>query len=179
MRSGWGRRRNSLACTHACRCCARVQRVGEHCIAVDPWFLVDGAPDDTPLLRAARAVNEARPHQVAARLRAHAARFRDPVIACMGLTYKPDVDDMRESSSAAILRELADGTVEILVCDPWVPSLPTALANLPRVRLVDAGTALARADIVGLLVGHAAFCTLDKHGLATKLVFDAVGLLTP
>lgn len=151
--------------------------VGGHCIAVDPWFLVDGAPDATPLLRAARAVNEARPGQVVARLRAQAARFRDPVVACLGLTYKPDVDDMRESPSVRIIRELADGTMEILVCDPWVAALPPDLAALPRVRLVDAGTALARADILALLVGHTAFRELDRRLLDTKVVLDAVGLL--
>jgi UDP-N-acetyl-D-mannosaminuronic acid dehydrogenase len=149
--------------------------VGGHCIAVDPWFLVDSAPEEARLIHAARAVNDARPGQVAARVRAHAARFRAPVVACLGLAYKPDVDDLRESPALQVLRDLAGpADLELLACDPWIGALPP---DLPGVRLVEAEAALARADIVAVLVGHSAFRRLDRASFLDKVVVDAVGLL--
>src|SRR6185437_2185720 len=68
--------------------------VGGHCIAVDPWFIVNGAPEQTPLIRTAREVNDAKPHHVARQVTAKAARFRDPTIACLGLTFKANIDDL-------------------------------------------------------------------------------------
>ncbi|WP_376095986.1 UDP-N-acetyl-D-mannosamine dehydrogenase [Roseomonas sp. CCTCC AB2023176] len=151
--------------------------VGGHCIAVDPWFIVDGAPEAARLIRTAREVNDGKPHWVTARIADLARRFRAPVIACYGLTYKPDVDDLRESPSLDIVASLAreDGAT-ILACDPWVTALPPPLAGLPNLRLVDADTALREADIVAFLVAHRAFSRLDRTRLLNKMVVDAVGL---
>ena len=89
--------------------------VGGHCIAVDPWFIVDSAPDDTDLIRAARKVNDAKPHHLAGRIVEHARDLKDPVIACLGLAYKADIDDLRESPAITVVRELAGADVgEIL-----------------------------------------------------------------
>jgi UDP-N-acetyl-D-mannosaminuronic acid dehydrogenase len=151
--------------------------VGGHCIAVDPWFIVDSAPEESRLIRMAREVNNAKPHRVVAQIRAHAQRFRAPVVACYGLTYKPDVDDLRESPAIEIVRELAAaGDIEVLVCDPWVERLPQALAGL-KVTMVDAETARKRADIVAFLVAHRKFQRIDKKLFLNKVVVDAVGLM--
>ena len=83
--------------------------VGGHCIAVDPWFIVHSAPEAARLIRTAREVNDAKPGHVVARVRAKAERFRDPAIACFGLAFKADIDDLRESPALGIVEALAEG----------------------------------------------------------------------
>ncbi len=152
--------------------------VGGHCIAVDPWFLVAAVPETARLIRAAREVNDAKPDWVAERILRHAARFRDPVVACFGLAYKPDVDDLRESPSVAIAERLArQGNLTLLVVEPHVAALPPALAGLDNVTLVDMATACREADIIAFLVGHKPFRRLDLQGLLGKVVVDAIGLM--
>jgi UDP-N-acetyl-D-mannosaminuronic acid dehydrogenase len=98
-------------------------------------------------------------------------------VACFGLTYKPDVDDLRESPALEIVRALAsEAGIELLVCDPRVERLPAGLEEL-GVTLVDPDTALRRADIVALLVGHSKFQRFDNSHFLSKVVVDAVGLL--
>jgi len=153
--------------------------VGGHCIAVDPWFLVDSAPDAARLIRTARAVNDAKPGQMVALIRAHAARFRAPRLACFGIAYKADVDDLRQSPALEIVQSLAEaGEMEILVCDPWMKALPPALAAFPAVRLVDAETARDGADIAAFLVAHRQFRRLDRSLFLNKVVVDVVGLMS-
>ena len=82
--------------------------VGGHCIAVDPWFLVDAAPELTPLIQTARAVNDGKADHVLARARALLAAHPGARLACLGLTFKPDVDDLRESPALRIVEALAD-----------------------------------------------------------------------
>lgn len=151
--------------------------VGGHCIAVDPWFIVDSAPQEARLIRMAREVNNAKPRHVVARIIEHGRRFRAPVVACYGLTYKPDVDDLRASPAMEIVRELASsGEMEVLVCDPWVEKLPPGLEAL-GIALVDPETARRRADIVAFLVAHSKFRRFDNSLFLHKVVVDAVGLL--
>ncbi|RVT97693.1 UDP-N-acetyl-D-mannosamine dehydrogenase [Rhodovarius crocodyli] len=147
--------------------------VGGHCIAVDPWFLVDAAPDAAPLIRTARAVNDARPRDVAARLRAMAARLKAPRLAILGLSYKPDIEDLRESPALAIAVEMAGETgLELMVVEPHLAALPASLAG--RARQVTLAEALEEADIIAILVAHRAFHGLRPEG---KMVLDTVGLL--
>lgn len=147
--------------------------VGGHCIAVDPWFLVDAAPDAAPLIRAARAVNDAKPRQIAARLRAMAARLKAPRVAVLGLSYKPDIEDLRESPALSIAEELAaEPGLELLVVEPHLPALPASLAG--RALHLPLAETLERADILAILVAHRAFRGLPTEG---KMVLDAVGLL--
>jgi UDP-N-acetyl-D-mannosaminuronic acid dehydrogenase len=97
--------------------------VGGHCIAVDPWFIVWSAPERTRLIRTAREVNDAKPNFVVSQIRERAERFKRPVVACLGLTYKPDVDDTRESPAIEIASLLAAaGQERILVADPNLPA---------------------------------------------------------
>jgi UDP-N-acetyl-D-mannosaminuronic acid dehydrogenase len=150
--------------------------VGGHCIAVDPWFIVAAAPEEARLIRAARQVNDAKPHHVAAQVKALAARFKDPVIACLGLAFKADVDDLRESPAMDIVIELArDRAGRLQVVEPHVDELPRALAGHRGVTLTDAQSAVRAADIVVLLVNHRIFREIDRAALAGKAVVDTRG----
>lgn len=150
--------------------------VGGHCIAVDPWFIVDSAPEEARIIRTAREVNDAKPHWVVAQVAKLAADIENPVIACFGLAYKPDVDDLRESPSVdAVKIMVGQGLGDIIVCEPFVDALPSSLANL-GVEFAGADAALERADIVVFLTAHGQFKQISPLALAGKLVFDACGL---
>jgi UDP-N-acetyl-D-mannosaminuronic acid dehydrogenase len=147
--------------------------VGGHCIAVDPWFLVAAAPAETPLIQAARAVNDAVPGRIVARVKAAASGFAAPRIACLGLAYKPDVADLRESPAVAIAAELVRAGFAVSVADPFVAAPPAALRDVPR---MEAAAAIAAADVVAILVAHTPFRALDRAVFEGKVVVDAVGL---
>ena len=152
--------------------------VGGHCIAVDPLFIIDAAPRTARLIRTAREVNDRKPLWVVEQIRTLAARFREPVVACYGIAYKPDVDDLRESPSVEIVQLMAEGDgIRTLVVEPNVKELPPMLRDLPNVSLVDADTARQEADIVAFLVGHRQFRRMDKKVFLNKVVVDVVGLM--
>jgi UDP-N-acetyl-D-mannosaminuronic acid dehydrogenase len=145
--------------------------VGGHCIAVDPWFIVASAPRAARLIRTAREVNDAKPEWVLGKVRQKAERFKHPTIACLGLAFKADVDDLRESPALAIVRRLAaEDLGELLVCEP-------NLQSSKEFTLVDPDQAVARADIVLLLVDHRQFRTLKPSILQEKIVIDTRGVL--
>ncbi len=151
--------------------------VGGHCIPVDPWFIVASAPELTRLIRTAREVNDAKPKFVVAQIRERAERFKRPVIACLGLTYKPDVDDLRESPAIEIAMELARaGREQILIADPNLTALPDELAALSNVSLCDTLEAVRRADIVALLVAHSRFRKIPREEWLGRVVIDVTGL---
>lgn len=152
--------------------------VGGHCIAVDPWFIVDAAPEVSRLIRTAREVNDSKPHHVIAQVRTEAAAFRNPVIACLGLAFKADVDDLRESPSVEIVEHLAAERIGALrVVEPHVRNLPASLTKFgDAVRLTPIETAMAEANIILLLVNHKAFASMDRALLAKKTVIDTRGL---
>jgi UDP-N-acetyl-D-mannosaminuronic acid dehydrogenase len=151
--------------------------VGGHCIAVDPWFIVAAAPERTRLIRTAREVNDAKPKFVVAQIRECAERFKRPVIACLGLTYKPDVDDLRESPAFEIARQLADsGKERVLIAEPNLSSLPEALSALSNVSLCDTSEAVRHADIVAVLVAHSRFRKIPREELMRRVVIDVTGL---
>ncbi len=149
--------------------------VGGHCIAVDPWFIVAGAPEEARLIRAAREINDAKPDFVVAKVRERAAALKHPVIACLGLAYKKDVDDLRESPAVGIVRKLAEAKLgELLVVEPHIAALPAELASL-GLALADFDAALERANLVLLLVDHQAFLQVDRDLLKDKFVIDTRG----
>jgi UDP-N-acetyl-D-mannosaminuronic acid dehydrogenase len=151
--------------------------VGGHCIAVDPWFIISSAPERSRLIRMAREVNDAKPGFVAAQIRERAERFKHPVVACLGLTYKPDVDDLRESPAVAIVAQLArDGPERILVADPNLRALPQELAEFSNVALCETIAAVRQADIVAILVAHSPFRRIPQEELLRRVVIDATGL---
>ncbi|MEM7190220.1 MAG: UDP binding domain-containing protein, partial [Pseudomonadota bacterium] len=126
------------------------------------------------LIRAAREINDGKPQWVIERV-AEAAADTRPVIACLGLAYKPDVDDLRESPSIQVVAGLIEHNLgEVLVVEPFIDTLP---APLQGARLADASAAVQQADIVVLLTGHAAFRNLRLSDLDGKIVIDACGLL--
>ena len=151
--------------------------VGGHCIAVDPWFIVAADTENTPLIQAARAVNDAKPGHIVRQILEPFAETDNPVIAALGLAFKPNIDDMRGSPAVAIVRELAmkrpDAT--ILAVMAFGDELPVELRGLPNVRLTDVDEALAQADAVALLVNHDKFKEIDTHVLAGKHVVDTRG----
>jgi UDP-N-acetyl-D-mannosaminuronic acid dehydrogenase len=152
--------------------------VGGHCIAVDPWFIVGAAPGLSKLIRTAREINDHKPHHVAQQVIAKASRFRDPTIACLGLAFKANIDDMRESPAVDIVEEIARSLpdVEILVSEPYSAALPARLAALPNLRLVSAEKAVEASDIVALLVDHDQFRAMNKSWLAGKVLYDTRGI---
>lgn len=145
--------------------------VGGHCIAVDPWFLVDCDPEVTRLIRTAREVNEAKPHWVVDRVVAQAEKFKNPTIACLGLAYKPDIDDLRESPAVAIVKELENRNLgELMIVEPNLQKHDDfELANLDE--------ALAAADIVLILVSHRPFLSISSNKLAEKIIIDTCGIM--
>ena len=152
--------------------------VGGHCIAVDPWFIVDSAPDTARLIHMARLVNDGKPEWVLSRVRAKASRFTAPKVACLGLAFKPDIDDLRESPALYIASELAtDPRLDILVVEPNIHALPPKLSGKSNVVLTSLQEALAEADIVLALVAHRQFYSIPDSILLSKAVIDACGIL--
>jgi UDP-N-acetyl-D-mannosaminuronic acid dehydrogenase len=152
--------------------------VGGHCIAVDPWFIVGAAPEAATLIRTAREINDIRPHQVVAQVVERALRLKDPVIACLGLTFKANVDDVRESPALQIVTELSSvlQSARILAVEPHLHALPEVLANMANVEAAETESAINEADIVLLLVDHAEFCVLRRNLLQGKILFDTRGI---
>ncbi len=149
--------------------------VGGHCIAVDPWFIVHADPQNAKLIAAARAINDAKPRWVVDKVSIKAAALKAPVVACFGLSYKADVDDLRESPAIEIVKALAESRLgELLVVEPHISKLPPSLAAL-GVTLADFNVALDRCDIAVLLVDHEAFRYVDRDLLKDKIVVDTCG----
>jgi len=150
--------------------------VGGHCIAVDPWFIVDSAPEQTPLIQASRQVNDGKPGWVIEQtLKAAPA---NSAIACLGLAYKADIDDLRESPAMAIVEQLAGRhTGEILVAEPNITELPPSLAGHKNVTLLPFEKAVQNAETVLLLTDHREFKAMDQTAaLDGKNILDTHGI---
>ena len=151
--------------------------VGGHCIPIDPWFIVNSEPGRTPLIQAARMVNDLKPEWVARRVAEMCSGLDRPVVACLGLAYKSDTDDLRESPSIAVIRSLRrmfEGT--ILVVEPHVEALPEELRRDGAMELVELREALDAADVVVLLTDHSSFLEIDPGSLEGKRVLDSRGV---
>lgn len=156
--------------------------VGGHCIGVDPWFLVESAPDLTPLIRTARHVNDLQPDHVVSLIRSVAGEINPAApgslqgvrIALLGLAYKADVDDLRESPAIAVAHMLAQAGADVTAYEPHRLD-----ASLPGVRTVKSiEEALENAEIIVLLVGHTSLKNLDPKRAAdltrSRLLVDCV-----
>lgn len=154
--------------------------VGGHCIAVDPWFIVSSAPEEARLIRTAREVNDSKPAAVVDRVVAKAERLKAPRIATLGLAFKPDIDDLRESPAREIVGRLADRLpgARIAAVEPHIDALPPELAGRSNVTLEPLEVAVHEADIVVLLVDHAQFRAADRRRLRLreKVVIDTRGV---
>ncbi|MEU4390557.1 UDP-N-acetyl-D-mannosamine dehydrogenase [Kribbella sp. NPDC023855] len=152
--------------------------VGGHCIAVDPWFIVSAAPEESTLIRTARQVNDGKSGYVVGRAVEAVASSHAGTVAALGLAFKANIDDLRESPARQIVRDLAAElpNCKILAVEPHIEKLPADLAGLSNVELADAAGAVAAADVILLLVDHDEFRGVDRSMLEGKRVIDTKGL---
>ena len=147
--------------------------VGGHCISVDPWFFVESAPDITPLIYHARTVNDGQPHFVVELVRKAVGNLKGRKIAALGLAYKPDVDDLRESPAAEVVHLLQKEGALVKAFEPFKPE---GLPNMDCAPTLEA--ALKDADAVLLLVNHTEFRALTPEKLraltSAKILVDTV-----
>lgn len=160
--------------------------VGGHCIAVDPWFIVSSVPEEAQLIQAARVINDAKPDWVVSKVRNEVAnvvlnnperKAAEVTISCLGLAFKADIDDLRESPALGIANKLADNLpCDLKVVEPNIKALPPSLTD--KAQLANVEEALAAADVVVILVDHAQFKKVDPVKFAEKRVIDTRGLLS-
>lgn len=161
--------------------------VGGHCIAVDPWFIVSNTPEQAKLIRTARGVNDDKPLWVLDKvktmtcefLRTHPGKLASELtIACFGLTFKPNIDDCRESPALKIVQQITiNHNGPLLVVEPNITHLPPAL-QLTKAKLVEFKIALAEADLLVLLVDHSEFIPVKPQQHSTQIVLDTRGIWT-
>lgn len=153
--------------------------VGGHCIAVDPWFIVDKTPAEARLIRTAREVNDGKPEWVLSKVRralAGMSSVSQPAVGVLGLAFKPNIDDLRESPALHIAEALARETsARLLFVEPNIERLPRTLAASGE--LCELERALAEADVLVVLVGHKQFADLPAGLRPTTVVVDAVGVV--
>ncbi|WP_305908427.1 UDP-N-acetyl-D-mannosamine dehydrogenase [Methylomarinum sp. Ch1-1] len=150
--------------------------VGGHCIAVDPWFIVDSAPEQARLIRTAREVNDSKPEFVVNKLRKVAAEFKHPKIACLGLAFKADIDDLRESPAVGITQRIIEQQIgEVWVVEPHIQQLPDCL-NQHGARLANLIDSLEAANIIVTLTDHSLFKRVKLATLNEKVIIDARGI---
>jgi UDP-N-acetyl-D-mannosaminuronic acid dehydrogenase len=149
--------------------------VGGHCISVDPWFLVEAAPDLATLIRAARLVNDGQPHFIVELIHKAIGDLPGKRFAVLGLSFKPNVDDLRESPAIEVALLLQQQGVVVQPYEPFRPD-----AEIPGLALAPSlESALQGADAILLMVAHLQFCQLEPQAVAqmtpARIVFDAVG----
>lgn len=150
--------------------------VGGHCIAVDPWFIVSSAPDTAKLIRQAREVNDSKPHYVLNQIIEAAEQFKKPVVACLGIAFKADIDDLRESPALDITKMLAQKNIaKVLVVEPNIEKLPESLVSL-GVELVSLEYALEQSNTLAVLVDHKSFKSIAPELVAKKVIVDSRGI---
>ncbi|WP_158784321.1 UDP-N-acetyl-D-mannosamine dehydrogenase [Pantoea sp. BAV 3049] len=157
--------------------------VGGHCIAVDPWFIVAQNPVQARLIRTAREVNDSKPHWVLEQVKKTLAeclvasdkRASELTIACFGLAFKPNIDDLRESPAMEVVEMIADWHQGCtLVVEPNIHQLPEALAGKADLVLLD--DALQQADVLVMLVDHAQFRAVGNDRLKSHFIVDTKGV---
>ncbi len=146
--------------------------VGGHCIAVDPWFIVHAGGDDAKIIRTAREVNTYKTEWSIEKIKNTALNFEKqnkkvPKIACMGLAFKPNIDDLRESPALYITKSLKDENFDIFAVEPNIK-------EHKELKLMDYEEALDEADIIVYLVAHKEFKKLNN---TNKIVIDFCGIM--
>ena len=149
--------------------------VGGHCIAVDPWFIVARDPENAKVIRTAREVNNRKTDWVIEQIKIAASDVtaktgRKPKIACLGLAFKPDIDDLRESPAVNIARELLSQGYEIVAVEPNIQ-------EDERFTLFTLDESLKKADVIAVLVKHRQFVDAAKSGQFSRVgIIDFCGL---
>jgi len=146
--------------------------VGGHCIAVDPWFIVSEFPEESPLIKKSRETNTYKTEWVIEKIKNKSLAFkienkRDPIIACMGLAFKPDIDDLRESPALLVTKRLISNDFEILAVEPNIK-------EHTEFDIFTANDAIKKADIIVFLVKHNEFINID---IKDKIILDFVNSL--
>jgi UDP-N-acetyl-D-mannosaminuronic acid dehydrogenase len=157
--------------------------VGGHCIAVDPWFIVDSAPAEARLIRSARNVNDAKPDWVLGKVDEAVTQLvnsgtpaEDICIACLGISYKPDIDDLRESPALEIARKLAKRRdTMVAIVEPNLKTLPEDL-RIEKVAFMRFEEAIIEANIIVLLVDHAEFRNVKPKLKSAQVLIDTRGI---
>jgi len=159
--------------------------VGGHCIAVDPWFIVSASPEEAKLIRTARNVNDSKPEWVIEKVKAAIAthlqltpsmRMQDITIACLGLAFKQDIDDLRESPALEITNHLADlNMCRVWAVEPNINQYPKVLHE--SVDLKSINEACSSADIILILVDHREFLEIKWNEIKCKKIIDAKGVM--
>ena len=145
--------------------------VGGHCLAVDPWFIVSAAPKTAQLIRRSREINEYKPKWVVEQIVSYAQKFKSPVIGCLGLSYKPNIDDLRESPALYVFKTLQSKLpdAEVFACEPNIE-------KLDGINLLNLNETVERADILVALVAHSPFRLVARSKLDGKILFDTCGM---
>lgn len=160
--------------------------VGGHCIAVDPWFIVDSAPEETRVIRSAREVNDSKPEWVLEQVKLAVTdvlssnkdkTIANVTIACLGLAFKPDIDDLRESPAKMITRKITGLGCKVVAVEPNIECLPADLSHENLV-LNTLEQALKNADVICVLVKHKSFESQTQSIKNNARVIDAVGILS-
>ena len=150
--------------------------VGGHCIAVDPWFIVHGAPEESRIIRAAREINDAKMHHVLARASALIEANPGVPVACLGLAFKANIDDFRESPARYVAASLARSFGDrIRVVEPYAAALPKEFDGTGA-ELVDLDTALETCGVHIVLVDHDVFRVVPLEERAGAVVYDTRGI---
>ena len=152
--------------------------VGGHCIAVDPWFIVSSDPENSKLIHTARNVNDGKPKWVINKVKEAIDQTNASKVAVLGLAFKADIDDLRESPALNIAVDLAEEfeATQFLVAEPNIHELPKRLKGFDNVDLKDYNDAIKKADVILLLVDHKEFKGLDPNSLKDKKVVDTKGI---
>lgn len=160
--------------------------VGGHCIAIDPWFIVNKTPEQARLIKMARIVNDSKPEWVIDKFNNAVVNFlqnnpeksiKNVTIACFGLAFKADIDDLRESPAVEIVKALAQiYTGQVLAVEPYINQLPGELTRL-SIKFVTLEDALTVADVVVILADHKQFKMVEQSVWQTKVVLDTRGLI--
>ncbi|OLF52446.1 UDP-N-acetyl-D-mannosamine dehydrogenase [Pseudomonas chlororaphis] len=158
--------------------------VGGHCIAVDPWFIVSKTPEDARIIRCAREVNDTKPEWVINKVKLAVAEYlqsnpektaREVTVACFGLAFKPDIDDLRESPAVAITKRIAhEHPGRVFAVEPNISELPATLVDVVTFKSVE--EALSEATIVLMLVDHKVFKEVPSARLSAIKLIDTRGV---
>lgn len=141
--------------------------VGGHCIAVDPWFIVNQNPDEAKIIRAAREINDSKPDWVINKINAEIDKLKEqgiekPTVALLGLAFKPNIDDLRESPAVKIAQKMLESSsANILLVEPNIDKLPKGLASGSLSSLKEV---IGAVDVIAILVAHDEFENLDLSG---------------
>lgn len=152
--------------------------VGGHCIAVDPWFIHEAAPEQSRLIKTSRELNDARPKNLVQRITTQLGSNKTVTICALGLSFKSNVDDLRGSPAVEVVKALAESlpVASIEVVEPYIDELPTTLATFGNIKLVPVPDDFNKFDVLIVLTDHNEFKVLEAPVSSETNVFDTRGL---